>query len=248
LSQTPRVGGAATGGSRLAGRIALVTGASRGIGAAVARRFAAEGAQLVLVARTVGGLEELDDRIQEDGGQGATLVPLDLREFDAIDRLGASLYERFGRLDVLVGNAGVLGTLSPVGHIEPPDWAEVLDVNLTANWRLIRSLDPLLRRSQAGRAIFVSSGAAAAAHAYWGAYAVSKAALEMLVKTYAAELAKTNVRANLIDPGALRTAMRAKAFPGEDPETLPAPEAIAETFVELAEAACTKNGEIVRAY
>ena len=239
---------ASTGSGRLAGRIALVPGASRGIGAAVARRFAAEGAQLVLVARTVGGLEELDDRIRQDGGQGATLVPLDLREFDAIDRLGASLYERFGHLDVLVGNAGVLGTLSPVGHIEPPDWAEVLDVNLTANWRLIRSLDPLLRRSEAGRAIFVSSGAAAAPHAYWGAYAVSKAALEMLVKTYAAELAKTNVRANLIDPGAVRTAMRAKAFPGEDPETLRTPEAIAETFVELALAACTKNGEVVRAY
>ena len=248
MSQPPRVGGARPGNGRLAGRVALVTGASRGIGAAVARRFAAEGAQLVLVARTVGGLEELDDQIRQDGGQGATLVPLDLREFDAIDRLGASLYERFGRLDVLVGNAGVLGTLSPVGHIEPPDWAEVLDINLTANWRLIRSLDPLLRRSQAGRAIFVSSGAAAAPHAYWGAYAVSKAALEMLVKTYAAELVKTNVRANLIDPGAVRTAMRAKAFPGEDPQSLRTPEAIAETFVELAEAACTKNCEVVRAY
>lgn len=248
MSQTPRVAGGATGSGRLAGRIALVTGASRGIGAAVARRFAAEGAQLVLVARTVGGLEELDDQIRQDGGQGATLVPLDLREFDAIDRLGASLYERFGRLDVLVGNAGVLGTLSPVGHIEPPGWAEVMDINLTANWRLIRSLDPLLRRSQAGRAIFVSSGAAVAPHAYWGAYAVSKAALEMLVKTYAAELAKTDVRANLIDPGAVRTGMRAKAFPGEDPGTLRTPEAAAETFVELAEATCMKNGEVVRAY
>jgi NAD(P)-dependent dehydrogenase (short-subunit alcohol dehydrogenase family) len=247
LSEAPRVGGGGPSG-RLAGRIALITGASRGIGAAVARRFAAEGARLILVARTVGGLEELDDQIREGGGQGATLVPLDLREFDAIDRLGASLYERFGRLDVLVGNAGVLGTLSPVGHIEPPDWAEVMDINLTANWRLIRSLDPLLRRSQAGRAIFVTSGAAAAANAYWGAYAVSKAALEMLVRTYAAELAKTGVRANLIDPGSLRTAMRAKAFPGEDPKTLPAPEAITETFVELAEADCTKNGEVVRAY
>ncbi len=239
---------AGPGGGRLAGRIALVTGASRGIGAAVARRFAAEGAQLVLAARTVGGLEELDDEIRQGGGPGATLVPLDLREFDAIDRLGASLYERFGRLDVLVGNAGVLGTLSPLGHIEPTDWAEVLDVNLTANWRLIRSLDPLLRRSEAGRAMFVSSGAATTPHAYWGAYAVSKAALEMLVRTYAAELAKTDVRANLIDPGALRTAMRAKAFPGEDPETLRKPEAIAETFVALAEPACTKNGEVVRAY
>ncbi len=236
------------GPGRLAGRIALITGASRGIGAAVARRFAAEGAQLVLVARTVGGLEELDDQVREAGGPGATLVPLDLREFDAIDRLGASLYERFGRLDVLVGNAAVLGTLSPVGHIEPAAWAEVMDINLTANWRLIRSLDPLLRRSQAGRAIFVSSGAAVKAHAYWGAYAVSKAGLEMLVKTYAAELSKTKVRANLIDPGAIRTALRAKAFPGEDPDSLRAPEAATETFVELAEAACTKNGEVMRAY
>ncbi len=241
-------GAAPSGQGRLAGRIAVITGASRGIGAAVARRFAAEGAQLVLVARTVGGLEELDDQIRQAGGPGATLVPLDLREFDAIDRLGASLYERYGHLDVLVGNAAVLGTLSPLGHIEPAGWAEVMDINLTANWRLIRSLDPLLRRSEAGRAIFVSSAAAAAPHAYWGAYAVSKAALEMLVQTYAAELAKTEVRANLIDPGAIRSALRAKAFPGEDRESLRAPEAITETFVELAEAACTKNGEVVRAY
>ncbi len=233
---------------RLEGRVALVTGASRGIGMAVARRFAAEGAHLVLVARTVGGLEELDDTIRQDGGQGATLVPLDLREFDAIDRLGASLYERHGRLDVLVGNAGVLGTLSPLGHIGPNDWAEVMDINLTANWRLIRSLDPLLRQSDAGRAIFVTSGAAAAPHAYWGAYAVSKAALEMLVTTYAAEIAKTPVRANLLDPGAVRTAMRASAFPGEDPMRLPAPEALTETFVDLAVPECTRNGEVVRAY
>ncbi len=179
-------GGAAGKTGRLAGRVALITGASRGIGAAVARRFAAEGARLVLAARTVGGLEEVDDAIRSGGGERATLVPLDLREFDAIDRLGASLYARFGHLDVLVGNAGVLGTLSPLGHIEPPGWAEVMDINLTANWRLIRSLDPLLRRSKSGRAIFVSSGAAAVPHAYWGAYAVSKAALEMLVRTYAA--------------------------------------------------------------
>ncbi len=233
---------------RLAGRIALVTGASRGIGAAVARRFAAEGARLVLVARTVGGLEELDDAIRKDGGERATLVPLDLRELDAIDRLGASLYERHGRLDVLVGNAGVLGTLSPVGHIEPATWDEVIDLNLTANWRLIRSLDPLLRQSEAGRAIFVTSGAAARAKAYWGAYAVSKAALEMLVTTYAAEIAKTRVRANLLDPGAVRTGMRAAAFPGEDPMTLPAPEDITDAFVELAEPGCQRNGEVVRAY
>ncbi len=248
MSQPGAAGPAPPDRGRLAGRIAVITGASRGIGAAVARRFAAEGARLVLVARTVGGLEELDDQIREGGGERATLVPMDLREFDAIDRLGASLYERFGHLDVLVGNAAVLGTLSPLGHIAPPDWAEVMDINLTANWRLIRSLDPLLRRSEAGRAIFVSSGAAAAAHAYWGAYAVSKAGLEMLVQTYAAELAKTNVRANLIDPGATATALRAKAFPGEDPESLRAPEDATETFVELAEAACTKNGEVVRAY
>ena len=235
-------------GGRLAGRITLITGASRGIGAAVARRFAAEGAHLVLVARTVGGLEELDDAIRQAGGQAPTLVPLDLRQLDAIDQLGASLYERFGRLDVLVGNAAVLGELSPVGHIEPATWSEVVELNLTANYRLIRSLDPLLRQSEAGRAIFVTSGAAAAPHAYWGAYAVSKAGLDMLVKTYAAEITKTPVRANLVDPGAVRTAMRAKAFPGEDPMTLPAPEDITDTFVELAEAACTTNGQVVRVY
>ena len=233
---------------RLAGRIAVITGASRGIGAAVARRFAAEGAHVVLLARTVGGLEEVDDAIRAAGGTPATLVPQDLREFDALDRLGASLYERFKRVDILVGNAGVLGSLGPAGHIRPDDWAEVMDVNLTANWRLIRSLDPLLRQSDAGRAIFVTSGAAAQAHAYWGAYAVSKAALEMLVRTYAAELGKTTVRANLIDPGALRTTMRAKAFPGEDPESLPAPESVTDLFVELALPSCARNGEVVRAY
>ncbi|MCK5276664.1 MAG: SDR family NAD(P)-dependent oxidoreductase [Alphaproteobacteria bacterium] len=231
----------------LEGRVALVTGASRGIGAAVAKLFAAQGAHIIALARTVGGLEELDDAIAAAGGS-ATLVPQDLADLDAIDRLGAALHERFGKLDILVANAGVLGVLSPIAHVEPKVWDETMLLNVTVNFRLIRSLDPLLRRSQAGRAIFVSSGAAAAPHAYWGAYAVSKAALEMLVKTYAAELAKTNVRANLIDPGALRTAMRAKAFPGEDPESLRTPEAIAETFVELAEAACTKNGEVVRAY
>ena len=233
---------------RLSGRIALITGASRGIGAAVAERFAAEGAQLVLVARTVGGLEELDDKLRGIGGQGATLVPLDLREFEAIDQLGASLYERFGRLDVLVGNAGILGELSPTGHVGPGTWAEVMDINLTANWRLIRSLDPLLRQSEAGRAIFVTSGAAVRPYAYWGPYAVSKAGLEMLVKIYAAELGKTKVRANLINPGPIRTGMRAEAFPGEDPESLRPPEAITESFVDLAAADCAKNGEVVEAY
>jgi len=232
---------------RLAGRIAVITGASRGIGAAVARRFAAEGAHVVLIARTVGGLEEVDDAIRQAGGIPATLVPQDLREFDALDRLGASLYERFKRVDVLVGNAGVLGSLGPAGHIRPDDWTEVMDVNLTANWRLIRSLDPLLRQSDAGRAIFVTSAAAAQATAYWGAYAVSKAALEMLIRTYAAEISKTSVRANLIDPGAIRTAMRAKAFPGENPDNLAPPDSVTDLFVTLALPSCTRNGEVVRA-
>ena len=230
---------------RLAGRIALVTGASRGIGAAVARRFTAEGAHLVLVARTVGGLEELDDEIRKAGGRAATLVPLDLREHEALDRLGASLHERFGRLDILVGNAGLLGTLSPLGHVKPGDWDDVLAVNLTANWRLIRSLDPLLRDSDAGRAIFVTSGITAGATAYWGPYAVSKAALEMLALTYAAETEKTRVRVNLLSPGVLRTKMRAQAFPGENPESLPAPEAVTGLFVELASPSCQRHGEVV---
>lgn len=232
---------------RLEGRIALVTGASRGIGAAVARRYAREGARLILLARTQGGLEELDDEIRGLGGE-ATLVPVDITDFDALDRLGAALFERHGRLDVLVGNAGTLGTLSPVCHIEPDDWQTVLDVNLTANWRLLRSLDPVLRASDAGRAIFVSSGVAGFVKPYWGAYAVSKAALEMMVKVYAAETARTNVRANLIDPGAVRTAMRAEAFPGEDPMTLPEPDAITDLFVELAETTCERTGEVVQAY
>ena len=227
----------------LEGRIALVTGASRGIGAAVARRFAAEGAQVVAVARTVGGLEELDDEIRQAGGLGATLVPLDLTDFDRIDALGASLFERFGRLDVMVGNAAILGTLSPLAHVDPATWQSVIDVNLTANYRLIRSLDPLLRRSDAGRAIFLTSGAATGAIAYWGPYAVTKAGLEVLARTYAAETAKTKVRVNLIDPGVVRTAMRARAFPGEDPETLLTPDAITDTFVALAAANCDRHGE-----
>jgi NAD(P)-dependent dehydrogenase (short-subunit alcohol dehydrogenase family) len=239
-----------SGEGRLAGRIALVTGASRGIGAAVAKRFAAEGAHVVLVARTQGGLEEVDDAIRDARGDGdeagATLVPLDLTDYDEIDRMGAALYERFGRLDVLVGNAGILGELSPIGHIEPADWDAVMATNLTANWRLIRSLDPLLQASEAGRAIFVSSGVARKVFPYWGGYAVSKAALEMLVKIYAAENEQSNVNANILDPATVRTGMRAKAMPGEDPMTLPEPQAIAEDFVKLAEASCTMNGEVVR--
>ncbi|HXV23296.1 MAG TPA: SDR family NAD(P)-dependent oxidoreductase [Alphaproteobacteria bacterium] len=231
---------------RLAGRIALITGASRGIGAAVALRYAGEGARLILAARTVGGLEEVDDAIRQAGGERATLVPVDLRQAEQIDRLGAAIFERFGRLDVLVGNAGALGTLSPIGHVSPKDWDEVIATNLTANFRLIRAFDPLLRRSAAGRAIFVTSGLGRQPIAYWGPYAVSKAALEMLVGVYAAEIKKTSVRVNLIDPGIVRTAMRAKAFPGENPDTLRAPQSVTERFVELAETACALNGERVQ--
>lgn len=231
---------------RLQGRIALVTGASRGIGAAVAKRYAAEGAHVILVARTVGGLEETDDAIRAAGG-AATLVPLDLAEGAKIDELGGVLYQRFGKLDILVGNAGTLGVLTPLTHMDPPVWEKVIGLNLTANWRLLRSMDPLLRRSAAGRAIFVTSGAARGATPFWGAYSVSKAALEMLVRTYAAEVAAFGVKANLIDPGVVRTAMRAQAFPGEDPLGLPAPEAVTDTFVSLAEPSCRQNGQSVPA-
>jgi NAD(P)-dependent dehydrogenase (short-subunit alcohol dehydrogenase family) len=231
---------------RLAGRIALITGASRGIGAAVARHYAREGAQLVLAARTVGGLEETDDAVFAASGTRATLVPLDVRAYDKIDALGAALAEKFGRLDILVGNAATLGDITPLAHADPGMWERVLSTNLTANWRLLRGLDPLLRRSEAGRAIFVTSGAAKAAFAYWGAYAVSKAGLEMLVRTYAAENAKTAIRAHLVDPGVVATALRARAFPGEDPATLPAPDAVTELFVQLAEASFQETGRTYR--
>ena len=232
---------------RLNGRVALITGASRGIGAAVAEEFAREGASVILVARTQGGLEETDDRVRAAGGK-ATLVPLDLTEFQEIDRMAAAVAERFGRLDVLVGAAAQLQALTPVGHLSPQDWQAGLDLNLTANWRLIRAFDPLLRRSDAGRLIMVTSGAAAGAFAYWGPYAATKAALETLVSAYAKEVGSTSIRANMLDPGAVRTAMRAQAFPGEDPETLRPPEAIAPVFVQLADPACDMNGQVARAY
>ncbi len=231
---------------RLKGRLALVTGASRGIGAAVARRFAAEGAHVILVARTVGGLEERDDEIRAAGGS-ATLVPLDLRQFDQIDQMGAALYQRFGRLDVLVGNAGVLGSLSPMGHFAPGVWDEVIATNLTANWRLIRSLDPLLRLSDAGRALFTTCAAGREAVPYWGAYAASKAALEAMVRIYAGEVTKTRLKVNLVDPGIVATNLRAQGFPGEDRARLARPEDVTEPFIALASAECTRNGEIVRA-
>ncbi|WP_207478464.1 SDR family NAD(P)-dependent oxidoreductase [Arenibaculum pallidiluteum] len=230
----------------LAGRVALVTGASRGIGAAVAERLAREGAHVVLVARTVGGLEEVDDRIRSAGGS-ATLVPFDLMDTARIDVLGQSVFDRFGRLDVLVGNAGMLGHFGPVAQFDPKTWDRVIATNLTANFRLIRTFDRVLRASDAGRAIFVTSGAVAGEVAYGGAYAVSKASLESMVKLYAAEVARSSLRVNLIDPGVVRTKLRAQGFPGEDPSTLPAPEDVAGLFVELASPACTRHGEIVRA-
>lgn len=226
------------------GRIALVTGASRGIGRAAALALATAGAHVILIARTVGGLEEVDDEIQSAGGT-ATLVPLDLRDFLALDRLGASIYERWGRLDAFLGNAGVLGALTPLSHMDPKTFQELLDVNVTANWRLIRSLDPLLRASDAGRVAFITSGAARKHTPYWGGYAMSKAALESIGLTYAAECANTNVKVNLLSPGPLRTRMRARAFPGEDAMTLDPPDAIAPLIMELLSPACIKNGELL---
>ena len=228
---------------RLDGRIALVTGASRGIGAAVALRFAKEGAHLILSARTSGALEEIDDKIQNLTGKPATLVPIDLTDFNEIDKLGAAIFKRFQKLDILIGNAGQLGTLSPLGHIDPKVWDNIMAVNVTANWRLIRSMDPLLRASDAGRVVFVSSGVGRNPRAYWGAYAVSKAALEMTAMIYAAEMEKTKVRVNIINPGATRTAMRAQAFPGENPDSLNLPEDITDMFTELSEESCLFNGE-----
>jgi NAD(P)-dependent dehydrogenase (short-subunit alcohol dehydrogenase family) len=229
---------------RLKDRIALITGASRGLGAAAALAYAKEGAHCVLVARTVGGLEALDDRIKAAGGS-ATLVPLDVTDGPGIDRLGAALYERFKKLDILLGNAGLLGALSPIGHIEPAVFERVMAVNVTANWRLIRSLDPLLRLSDAGRAIFVTSGVSRKVIPYWGAYAASKAALDMLVGIYAAEIAHTAVRVNLFNPGPIRTFMRREAFPGEDPAKQTPPEAHAEALIRLALPSCTMTGEWV---
>lgn len=230
---------------RLDGRLAVITGASRGIGRSVAKAFSREGAHVILLARTVGGLEEVDDVIQASGGT-STLVPVDLKDFDALDQLGASIHERWGKLDILVGNAGLLGDVTPLPHLVPDVWQQVLDVNVTANYRLIRSLDPLLRQSDAGRVILVTSGAATNFRPFLGAYAITKAALDAMGKTYAAEMEKTNVTCNLLSPGPIRTDMRATFMPGEDPMTLPHPDEVAELFVEMATPAFSKNGEVVK--
>lgn len=231
---------------RLEGRIALITGASRGIGRAVALRFVEEGAHVIITARTQAALEELDDDIRAIGGS-ATLVPMDITDGAAVDRMGEAIYNRWGKLDILVGNAGILGELGPITHMHHEVWEQVINTNLTANWRVLRTVDPLLKASDAGRAIFVTSTVGAEPRAYWSAYAVSKAALEHMTYIYAAEVAKGTVRANLINPGGTRTAMRAQAMPGENPETVKAPETITGLFVDLAEPACTKNGELITA-
>jgi len=228
---------------RLGGRLALVTGASRGIGRAAAIALAREGAHVILLARTIGGLEEVDDDIRAVGS-AATLVTMDLSQAEKVDQLGPSIYQRWGKLDILVANAGVLGPLSPLAHITGDAWSEVIDVNLTANWRLIRSLDPVLRRAEAARAVFVSSGAAAAKNAYWGPYSVSKAGLEALVKTYAHEVASTSIKVNLLNPGPVRTTMRQRAFPGENPATLPEPEALVPLFLDLVDAGMAESGRV----
>jgi NAD(P)-dependent dehydrogenase (short-subunit alcohol dehydrogenase family) len=228
----------------LENKIALVTGASRGIGRAAAIALGAAGAHVICVARTTGALEEVDDAIKKAGGS-ATLVPLNLRDFAALDRLGQSIYERWGRLDAFLGNAGSLGVLTPLAHLDPKVFQELVEVNITANWRLIRSLDPLLRRSDAARVLFVTSGAARKHTAFWGGYGMAKAALESLALTYAAECEITKIRVNLLSPGAVRTAMRARAMPGEDPETLPKPDALAPLIVELLSPSNQRNGELV---
>ena len=232
---------------KLNGQIALVTGASRGIGRAAALMLAREGAHVIAVARNVDALESLDDAIKSSGVKdGATLVPLDLRDHTGIGRLGQSIEARWGRLDILVGNAAVLGPITPLEHITPEKWRELLDVNVTANWSLIRALSPLLRAASAGgRAVFITSGAARSAKPFWGGYAMSKAALESLVKIWAAENVRTALRINLFNPGATRTDMRAAAIPGEDPMTLPTPETVAEALLPLLLPECGATGEIV---
>ncbi len=227
----------------LSDRIALVTGASRGIGASLALQLAEAGAHVVAVARTVGGLEELDDQIKSIGGS-ATLVPLDMKDMDGIARLALALHERYGRLDVMVGNAGVLGPLSPLGHVEPKDWDNLMAVNVTANWQLIRTMDPLLKAAPAGRAVFISSALSWLARAYTGPYAASKAALNALVQTYAAETATTNVKVNAFNPGPTRTKMYASGWPGVDQNTQPGPDVVAKTIVPLCLATCTESGKV----
>lgn len=229
----------------LEGRIALVTGASRGIGYATALALAKEGAHVIAVARTTGGLEELDDAIQAGGGS-TTLVPLDLTDMAGIDRLGAAINERWGKLDILVANAGMLGVVSPVAHVEAKVFEKVMTVNVTATWRLMRSLEPLLVKSDAGRALVLSSGVAHSARAFWGPYAASKAAVETLARVWADEMSKTRLKIVSVAPGATRTAMRAQAMPGEDPATLPSPADVAAVLAPLCGPAMSETGKLFK--
>jgi NAD(P)-dependent dehydrogenase (short-subunit alcohol dehydrogenase family) len=227
-------------------KIALVTGASRGIGASVAKGLAKKGVHVIILARTLGALEEVDDEIQSSGGS-ATIVAMDLLDYPAIDRLGANIYERWGKLDILIGNAAILGQLSPIHQYDPKIWDEVIAVNLTANQRLLRSLDPLLRQSKHGRIVFVSSSdIAGGSHPYWGAYAVSKSALETMIKIYATETKKLKLKINIIDPGKTGTALRAAAFPGENKNKNKAPEILVPYFVNLTSEKCTSHGAIIK--
>ena len=214
----------------LAGKVALITGATRGIGQAAALSFAAAGAHIVAVGRTQGALEELDDRIGAAGGS-ASLVPLDLAEFDKIDALAGVVAQRYGRLDILVGNAAMLGSIGPMGHQSQAEFDRVFAVNVTANWRLVRAFDPLLRRAAGARVVFATCAVGHEPTAYWSAYAMSKAALEMMARSWAAELERTGIEVALVDPGPVRTGLRRKAFPGEDPATLAAPEAAAGLYL-----------------
>lgn len=235
----------------LSNRIALVTGASRGIGYQIARQMAAAGAHVIAVARTVGGLEDLDDDIkaerQRTGKGEATLVPLDLTDMAGIDRLGAAINDRWGKLDILVANAGILGTITPIGQVEAKVFDKVMTINVTATWRLIRSVDPLLRKSDAGRAIVLTSNAAHSARAFWGPYAASKAAVETLMRSWANETANFALRVNAADPGPTRTAMRAQAMPGEDPASLPHPSDIAARILAMAAPSLKQTGMIYQA-
>ncbi len=225
----------------------MITGASRGIGRAVALEYARAGAHVIALARTTGALEELDDEIKSAGGR-ATLVPLDLRDFDKIDTLGPALAEKCGGLDIFVANAGTMGTMGPLAHSDAREWQKIFDVNLTANYRLLRTLDPLLRASAAGRVIFTGSMTYSRPKAYWGAYRVTKAALHMLAQTYAAETANTNMRVNIVHPGAVETALLDKAYPGGYPDDdALTPEDWVPAYLKLAAADCEGHGEFIAA-
>ncbi|WP_317994029.1 SDR family NAD(P)-dependent oxidoreductase [Bartonella gliris] len=227
----------------LFGRVALVTGASRGIGYHLALELAARGAHIIALARTMSGLIELDKKIQEKGAS-ATLIPLDLHHMKNIDSLGFSIAKRSKKLDIMVANAGILGTLSPIAHIENTVFEEVFQINLISQWRLMKAVEPLLRKSDAGRVILLSSSVAHVARAFWGPYAASKAALEIIARCWAEELKQTPIKINCVDPGATRTAMRAQAIPGEDPQTLPSPQEVAEKIVHLSSPDLKETGKL----